>query len=274
MDKSIYKKLFIIAIIGSCSVLVYLHFFPIKQIILNKQISLKHSRFPAIAGFYHFSTVGRNWKNIVNEQMTIIYRSGLFNSSSNTYDTGLGKFDDNKTAYDIFSNSKFIYEYDNRTKLYEYPTLMKLEKFCLHNNKSLVWYAHSKGASHAEDFVVSWRYVLNYFVLDNWQLCYNLLLSTNYTTCGAIMAFDRVRKAGWNTYYAGNMWWAKCSHVNRLTRLEKFDLKDRHLAELYVTSEPAVGHFNCHFINLNIPISFNKQIANCTTNQPMFWARW
>ncbi|CAF1157750.1 unnamed protein product [Adineta steineri] len=207
--------------------------------------------------------------------MTIIYRSGLFNSSSNTYVTGLGKFDDNKTAYDIFSNSKFIYEYDNRTKLYEYPTLMKLEKFCLHNNKSLVWYAHSKGASHVHDFFIGpWRGVLNYFVLDNWQLCYNLLMSTNYTTCGAIMAFDRVRKAGWNTYYAGNMWWAKCSHVNRLTRLEKIDQKDRYQAELYVTSEPAVGHFNCHFINLNIPISFNKQTANCTTNQPMFWARW
>ncbi|CAF1000235.1 unnamed protein product [Adineta steineri] len=274
MNKLISKKLFLIAVIGSCSVLVYLRFFPIKQIILNKQISLQNSEFPAIAGFYHFSTIGRHWKNIVDEQMSIIYRSGLFNSSSNTYVTGLGKIDDNKTAYDIFSCSKFIYEYDNRTQLYEYPALMKLEKFCFHNNKSLVWYAHSKGASHANDFVAGpWRGVLNYFILDKWELCYNLLLSTNYTTCGAILTFDHFRKSGWNTYYAGNMWWAKCSHVNRLTRLEKIDEKDRYLAELYVTSEPDVGHFNCHFINLNIPINFNKQTANCTINEPMWWVR-
>ncbi|CAF0942593.1 unnamed protein product [Adineta steineri] len=206
--------------------------------------------------------------------MTIIYRSGLFNSSSNTYVTGLGKFDDNKTAYDIFSNSKFIYEYDNRTKLYEFPALMKLEKFCFHNNKSLVWYAHSKGASHFDDRDTGpWRRILNYFVLDKWQLCYNLLMSTNYTTCGALLTYDRFRKAGWNTYYGGNMWWAKCSHVNRLTRLEKIDQKDRYQAELYVTSEPAVGHFNCLFINPFMRVHFTSETDNCTINQPLWWAR-
>ncbi len=104
-------------------------------------------------------------------------------------------------------------------------------------------------------------------------MCYGLLSSTNYTTCGSILTFDSVRKAGWNTYYAGNMWWAKCSHINRLTRIEKIDQNDRYIAELYVTSEPDVGHFNCFFADLGVGIALDKQNASCTINYPMWKIR-
>ncbi|CAF0735818.1 unnamed protein product [Adineta steineri] len=268
-----YKKLFLFISIGVFSLTIYHGFFSNKLTIRYKRISIEKSQHSSIAGFYHFAIVGPNWKNIVNEQMSLVYANGLFNSSSNIYVTGLGKIKDNKTAYDLFANPKFIYEYKTRTELYEYPTLKKLENFCFHNNASFVWYAHSKGSSHSFDFVVSWRAVLNYFVLEQWQLCYKLLSSTNYTTCGAILTYDRVRKPGWNTYYSGNMWWAKCSHVNRLTRIDKFDQKDRYMTEIYVTSEPDIGHFNCHYVNLHLPISFNKQNASCTINYPLWWAR-
>lgn len=79
----------------------------------------------------------------------------------------------------------------------------------LQNKNSFVWYAQSKGASHHYDDCVAWRNTMNYFVIDQWQHCYNLLTSTNHTTCGAILTFDSVRQHEWNTYYAGNMWWAK-----------------------------------------------------------------
>jgi hypothetical protein len=273
INTSFYKSLLLIIGIAIISLPVYFRFFPNKLIIRRKEISIEKSRFPPIGGFYHFAIVGPNWRRILNEQMLLVNRSGLFNESSNIYVTGLGKIEDNKTAYDLFTHSKFVYGYDTRTQLYEFPTLKKLEKFCLHNNKSLVWYAHSKGASYPNDFVAGWRAVMNYFVLDNWQLCYELLSSTNYTTCGAILTFDSFRKPGWNTYYAGNMWWAKCSHVNRLARIETIDQNDRYLAELYVTSEPDIGHFNCLFINLHLPIIFNKQNASCTKNHPLWWVR-
>jgi hypothetical protein len=247
----------------------YLHFLSNKF-----QRERASTEAPSIAGFYHFSTMKHLWRNIVIEQMAIAHLSGLINASSNIYVTGLGKIPDSKNISDIFADSKFIYEYiHNKIELYEYPTLKKLEKFCLYNTKSFVWYAHSKGASHAIDDVADWRGVMNHFVLDKWQLCHRLLLSTNYTTCGAIMTFDGVRKPGWNTYYAGNMWWAKCSHVNRLTRIEKIDQNDRYNAELYVTSEPAVGHFNCFFADLGARWKFNKENASCTVNQPLWKIR-
>jgi hypothetical protein len=205
--------------------------------------------------------------------MLLIHISGLLEASSSIYVTGLGKIEENKTIYEIFANPKFIYEYDSKIELYEYPTLKKVEKYCLQNNDSLVWYAQSKGASHASDDSAGWRGLMNHFVLKKWRMCHGLLSTTNYTTCGAILTFDSVRKAGWNTYYAGNMWWAKCSHINKLTRIEKIDQNDRHIAELYVTSEPDVGHFNCYSINPREPWMFNVDNINCSVNQPLWKVR-
>ena len=138
-----------------------------------------------------------------------------------------------------------------KTELYEYPTLKKLEKFCLYNNESFVWYAQSKGASHATDGVVDWRGVMNHFVLDKWQMCNRILFSTNYTTCSALMTFNSQYKLGWTTFYAGNMWWTECSHVNRLTRIDQIDQRDRFIAETYITSENVVSHFNRFFADLH-----------------------
>jgi hypothetical protein len=251
----------------------YLFLFQTNWTIRYEKISTEKRKSPRIAGFYHFLGTGNNWKSIVNEQITIAHLSGLIKASSNIYVTGLGKIIDNENITDLFANSKFVCEYIDNPKLYEYPTLQKLENFCLHNTESFVWYAHSKGASHPVDDAAAWRHVMNHFVLDKWQLCYGLLFSTNYTTCGAILTLDGLRKPGWNTYYAGNMWWAKCSHINRLTRIEKLDKNDRYIAELYVTSEPDVGHFNCFFANVFSPFKLNKQNASCTINQPMWKIR-
>ena len=269
------KKLLLTIISTLFFVIIYLNISTNNSHPQHPQISLDRSRPPAITigGFYHFSTVASRWKGIVAEQMLLAHLSGLVNVTSNIYVTGLGKIENNKSISDIFSSSKFIYEYDTKTEVYEYPTLIKLEKFCAGNNRSLVWYAHSKAASHEHNEMAPWRDVMNYFILDKWHHCHGLLSTTNYTTCGAILTHDSVRVSGWNTYYAGNMWWTKCSHVNRLTRLAKIDQKDRFLAEIYVTSEPAVGHFNCFFADLRIPIPFNRETANCTINYPLWRVR-
>jgi hypothetical protein len=271
IDTSNRRKLLLIFGIGFFSFAMYFRFARMYSNILHGKISIEKPRFPPITGFYHFAAVNNPWKNIVHEQMSLAHRSGLINASSIVYVTGLGNINENKTIYDTFANSKFIYEYDIHPELWEFPTLKKVEKFCFHNNKSLVWYAHSKGASHATDVTTVWRHLLNHFVLDKWQLCYELLNSTNYTTCGAALTYDSMRQRGWNTYYGGNMWWAKCSHINRLTRIEKIDQKDRYNAELYVTSEPAVGHFNCFFANLGAQWALNEKNTSCVVNQPM-WA--
>ena len=226
-----------------------------------------------IGGFYHFSTIGSRWKGIVTEQMLLAHLSGLINASSNVHVTGLGKIEDNESIFEIYNNTKFVYEYDTRTDLYEYPTLKKLETFCLHNSQSLVWYAHSKGASYKNNNAAHWRDIMNFFVLDKWHHCYVLLSTTNYTTCGAILTLDSNYRNGWNTFYAGNMWWAKCSHINRLTRLEKIDQKSRYNAEMYVTSEPAVGHFNCFYSDLSGSTRLNKKNASCTLNYPLWKIR-
>ena len=269
------KKIFLTIIIGLICLLIYLIITATNSDIEHVKISLDASRQPSmtIGGFYHFATVASRWKGIVTEQILLAHLSGLINATSKIYVTGLGKIEFNKTISDIFTNSKFVYGYDTKTDVYEYPTLKKLEKFCLHNNHSFVWYAHSKAASHEHNEMAPWRDVMNYFVLDKWHHCYDLLSTTNYTTCGAILTYDSVRVKGWDIYYAGNMWWAKCSHVNRLTRLERIDQTDRFLAEIYVTSEPAEGHFNCFYADLRIPVQFDRDNASCTINYPLWKVR-
>jgi len=273
IEASWLKSLLVILGFVYLSLITYVRFGSSKQNIPFEKISIVTPEPPPIAGFYHFATVNVHWRNILNEQMLLAHASGLVEASTNIYVTGLGKIDENKTIYDIFLNPKFAYEYMNQTNLYEFPTLKKLEAFCLHNNDSLVWYAHSKGASHSTDFVAGWRGIMNYFVLEKWQLCYELLTSTNHTTCGAILTIDTVYPPGWNTYYAGNMWWAKCSHVNRLTRIEKLDQNNRYVAELYVTSAPDIGHFNCFSTSPHTPWDFHKETASCTVNQPLWKVR-
>lgn len=113
--------------------------------------------------------------------MLLAHLSGLIHASTKVHVTGLDKIEDNETIFQIYSNIKFAYEYDTRTDLYEYPTLKKLEAFCLHNNQSLVWYAHSKGASYENTNAVHWRDIMNYFILDKWHHYYDLLSTTNYT---------------------------------------------------------------------------------------------
>ena len=227
----------------------------------------------SFAGFYHFSTMNTPWRSIVYEQMFLAHHSGLLDASINVYVTGLGNITQNQSISHAFSNSKFIYEYKSDILLYEFPTLKKLEKFCLKNHHSLVWYAHSKGASYSCDTVSNWRHVMNYFVLDNWHLCYRLLSSTNYTTCGSALAFYSTNPIGRNIFYAGNMWWAKCSHVNQLDRLDKFDQSNRYEAESYVTSIPNMVYFNCFSPGLNlsdVSWALDRKTANCSINQPLW----
>ncbi len=272
--KSQWKKLLVILGIVTCFTMIgYLRSGPKTDTVKPPPIIPKKPRTPPICGFYHFATVSSPWRGIVHEQILVAYLSGLINASSSIYVTGLGKSNENKTIYDIFDNPKFIYEYDIITSVYEFPTLKKVEKYCLENNDSLIWYAHSKGASHGSDDSAAWRGLMNHFVLKKWRLCHGLLASTNYTTCGSILTFDSQRKAGWNTYYAGNMWWSKCSQINRLTRIEKLDQNDRYIAELYVTSEPDVGHFNCYSVNPHEPWMFNTDNNNCSENQPLWKVR-
>jgi hypothetical protein len=229
--------------------------------------SIRPSIDPPIGGFYHFSTVGPPWKSIVTEQMSLARQSKLIDESSIIYVTGLGNIEESKSISDLFTDSKYMYDYNTNIEEYEYPTLKKLEKYCLNNNKSLVWFANSKGSSDKTDLTADWRGVMNHFVLKKWRLCYDLLASTDHTTCGSMLTLDNMRKAGWNKYYAGNMWWAKCSHINRLTRIEKLDQADRYIPELYVTSEPDIGHFNCFATNPHEILGFNKDTASCSENQ-------
>jgi hypothetical protein len=270
-NASYRKKILLILCIALLGLIYYFSWVPNKSNIQPGIVSTKKRPSPSIGGFYHFSTVGPPWKSIVTEQISLAHFSRLIDSSSVIYVTGLGDIENNKSIYDVFADSKYFYDYKSKTEEYEYPTLKKLERYCLNNSESLVWYANSKGSSQEADIGLDiWRAIMNYFVLDKWRLCYDILASTNYTTCGSILAFDSERKAGWNTYYAGNMWWAKCSHINQLTRIENLNQSDPQLAELYVTSEPAIGHFNCYATIPHARWELRKDRASCSENQPVW----
>jgi hypothetical protein len=273
-NTSYRKKILLLLGIALLGLIYYFSLVSNKSDIQPGIVSTKMSLPPSIGGFYHFSTAGPPWKSIVIEQMSLAHFSKLIDKTSVIYVTGLGGIEHNKSIYDVFADSKYFYDYNTKTDEYEYPILKKLENYCFNNNKSLVWFANSKGSSQEIDTAVTiWRNTMNYFVLDKWRLCYDLLVSTNYTTCGSILAFDSERKAGWNTYYAGNMWWAKCSHINRLTRIEKLNQTDPQTAELYVTSEPAIGHFNCFATIPHAGWELRKEKASCSENQPVWRVR-
>jgi hypothetical protein len=114
----------------------------------------------------------------------------------------------------------------------EYSTIKALQQYC-HNyggnsDKALVFYLHNKGSCCIRDRMTDlngtvwidnpeagWRESMNAFTIEFPSICLQALTEHDYSTCGIENHFG---------IYAGNFWWARCSHIRLLPRLsDRFD---------------------------------------------------
>jgi len=78
----------------------------------------------------------------------------------------------------------------------------------------LVWYIHTKGASHPQHSQGSqrnFRRLLEGIVIEQWQHCIDVFSLNQDMDCyGAFLPTDD------RYFYPGNFWWARSSHIRRL----------------------------------------------------------
>lgn len=117
----------------------------------------------------------------------------------------------------------------------EVSTLNRLHQHCrkqvteFPDRKSYVYYFHNKGACcmrNSKDpgdlAVVSWREVMNTFILEFPSICIRAL-QRGYVSCGVDYQ---------DAHYSGNFWWADCHHVAALPPLN--DRFDAYAAEFFI----------------------------------------
>lgn len=158
-----------------------------------------------IAIFYHVYQYG-NWRSLVKEQLELIKSSGLYDASS-FINIGINGDEDFSLVDDKFKIVRNI-----SPELEEAPTLESLLKFCQHNDGWNVLYFHTKGITRPTPETTDWRKVMEYFCIERWSDCLQLL--NIHDTVGCL--FMDYCVFGFFPHYSGNFWWSKSDYIKTL----------------------------------------------------------
>lgn len=191
----------------------------------------KHVRFPApVYGFMHICTIN-NWRQVVEEQLQLIKRSGLYDRLFTLYCGIVGTQD--TSFLDKYSKIKILYK-DFKLTHFEFLTLEHLQNFCKTDasDDSKIFYIHTKGISkkgkpdpiskEMSSYLTDWRNYLNYYILEKYEDCvrqlnYGDIVGVNWRGLGSGTAIY----GGVTNHFSGNFWWAKAEYIKQLGRIDE-----------------------------------------------------
>jgi len=177
-----------------------------------------------IAIFYHvFQADG--WELMYQSQIHRLHASGLHEQA----DTIKICISGNKDLPYIPKKAEVIRNQDTSSEASTLKELWQYAKTCSTNTKIL--YMHTKGISNKSLQTDAWRLYMEYFLLDQWESCLEILKS--HPCCG--VQFHRNYHF---PHFSGNMWWATSEHV---ASLNDDQLKHRAGCEFWVCSSFAPG---------------------------------
>ena len=177
--------------------------------------------------------INYNWFEIVEEQLSKLVNSGLYNRATEIY---YGAY-----AHDQFQLFKFIdlvkfWDTKNKIRITIHPindgerqTMILLQEIIKSYPDAHVLYYHTKGITsllnHIDDVgdveyknIESWRHVLEYFDIELWQDCIKALDEVD--VCGALYVS---KGSPWNYFFSGNFWWANSKYLNTLPDMKLRD---------------------------------------------------
>lgn len=169
-----------------------------------------------ISVFYHCAHLGA-YKKIDEEIMSALEQTGLL------------------------EKAMFIKTNCPQVDQYEFPTLELIKTFA-DNYDYKILYIHTKGASNENENIADWRRCMLYFLVERWEDCVKKLDEVD--TIGIYRTNDPV------DHYKGNFWWARASHIRKLTMPREADVpilegNGRHKAEFWLLSEK--GNHHCPY---------------------------
>lgn len=188
------------------------------------------AQHPPIYGFYHIYC-DKDWERMVNEQVSHLIQSGLLEQTITLFvscillhdgdEAKLHRIFDRLTQEDGLSIEYVSVSRD--ASKFEYPALEALRDQCIKDD-CLVYYFHTKGITYQnitttdkrfnafKRNIEAWRYLMEYFLMDQWWVAVNTL-QNGYDTYGCYR-LPPPPKAYY--LYAGNFWWSTSDYVKRL----------------------------------------------------------
>jgi hypothetical protein len=162
-----------------------------------------------IIGYIHVCQ--RNgWTRIFDRLMERIKEGGLYDATLELRVSVLsdGEFEDDPRFHD----PKITIIYKGKSEEYERPTLLLLKKQSVNDPPdTLYYYLHTKGITHIgtdkESNVDDWINLMLHWNIRHWKNAVDIL-SKEYWTYGCNHT---------GIHYSGNFWWAKHSHIQRLS---------------------------------------------------------
>ena len=202
--------------------------------------------------FYHLYCVNdyidrfyKTYQKIQNSNLYQNVETIFINAVCENKDTFLStknKFNDKKINVSNFSTDLTG----------EMNTLEFMHDVCNSLDKQTsILYLHSKGVTKPQNpYVQSWTDYMEYFLIENWNKCIELLKS--YDTCGVNLQYDPAK------HYSGNFWWTTANYLQQIPKINmnnckctnslraycEFWLLDNDFCRPYSLHNSNIGHYD------------------------------
>ena len=209
--------------------------------------------------YYHILMIN-NWQEIVEEQLSLLKSSGLYDELTEikVVCLGEGRFALLNILED-YPKAKIVY-YSLDADEYEFPTLDILHKDALDKEEFIGLYFHTKGVSYPNHSGgIYWRHYMNYYNIVRWLDCvYGL---DNHDLCGA-----KLITKGWGVHFSGNFFWFNSSYIATLPDVDTLDKTNRFNAEFWHgKSKPECYNMSDEFVDYNTKGEFVQPVNYCHT---------
>lgn len=223
-----------------------------------------------LAIFHHVYQFG-DWEKIYTDQVIKLQNSGLFDAANYRF---LGINGNKDLPFTLDKTNKTVYNKNNDPPT-EYHTIKALYDYCSLKENVSVLFIHAKGVNwtateenknniikteagnfttkHIYDSTQSWRKYLEYFLINNWKRCAELL--ETYDIVGTEWVNDStIENIVYNIpHYSGGMWWANSNYIKTLDAnfITNNMIIGRYATELWVgTKNP--NYYNFHTVDRNL----------------------
>ncbi len=185
-----------------------------------------------VALVYHVGML-HNWKEVVTDQLTTLYKCGLGTiASSFTVTYSNGNSTDLRQVLHPFPFARKAQLIPAYQSPWEEQAMLATSRLCANatytsqqpSHPTIVFYFHSKGTSKYHH---DWRYKLNtswsysrslywrkfmeYYTLERPHLCLNKIVHEGAKTCGIM-----IKHVGDGWHYSGTFWAASCDYINSM----------------------------------------------------------
>ena len=177
----------------------------------------------SILGVYHIGCIGK-YKSIIKEQLSLLHKKLLYEKIKHLV---------------IFLSKKEVEEeiktYDPKFKfIFHYYPIEERENYTINHFRTYltddikkVFYFHTKGVSRDNPIFHRRRKILNYYILEHYDLCIELLEEYNVVGC-SLYRFPQI-------HFSGNFWWTTTSYLDTLPKK---------INNNYLTPEMFIGYTN------------------------------